>query len=59
MTKKTESRTSWPMIRISQKNHDRLIKSQAKESARRGRVISLVDWCNEAIEAGLKALKRK
>jgi len=47
------------MIRISQKNHDRLIKSQAKESARRGRVISLVDWCNEAIEAGLKALKRK
>ena len=51
------SRTSWPMIRISPVNHSILAKSQAKESAKRGKVISLVDWCNEVLTAGLKALK--
>lgn len=53
------SRTSWPMIRISPENHSILAKSQAAESAKRGKVISLVDWCNEVIAAGLKALKHK
>ena len=57
MKDKKTNRTGWPMVRISQKNHDRLIKSQAKESAKRGKVISLVDFCNEVIEAGLKARK--
>jgi hypothetical protein len=52
------SRTSWPMIRVSPTNHSLLAKSQAKESAKRGRVISLVDWCNEVITAGLKNLHR-
>jgi hypothetical protein len=51
------SRTSWPMVRISPENHSQLTKSQAKESAKRGRVISLVDWCNEVIEAGLRAFR--
>ncbi|NIP26663.1 MAG: hypothetical protein GWN94_19830 [Phycisphaerae bacterium] len=54
---KKETRTKWPMIRISPQNHQKLTKSQAAESARRGKVISLVDWCNEIIEAGLKSLK--
>ena len=58
MTKKIK-RTGWPMIRISPENHQRLIKSQAKESAKRGRVISLVDWCNEVILRGLESLKYK
>jgi len=49
------NRTSWPMIRISGENHKLLAKSQARESAKRGKVISLVDWCNEVIEAGLKS----
>lgn len=58
MEKKKATRTSWPMVRISDDNHERLLKSQAKESAKRGKVISLVDWSNEVITAGLKALKQ-
>jgi len=53
------NRTSWPLIRISRENYQKLIKSQASESAKRGKVISLVDWCNEVIAAGLKSLKFK
>ena len=52
-------RTSWPMIRISPESHSILASSQAAESAKRRKVISLVDWCNEVITAGLKSLRHK
>lgn len=50
------NRTDWPNVRISAELHKRLIETQAIESGKRKKPVSLVDWANKVIESGLKAL---
>ena len=49
----------WTHIRVHKDTYDLLTKSQAQHIGRIGKVISLIDWTDEVIAAGIEALERQ
>ncbi len=50
---------NWTHVRIPKETYDLLTKAQAQHIGHIGKVISLIDWTDEVIRAGIETIEKQ